>query len=287
MPAIAGMFLVSEEGLVNPDCCRSTRFQRLGYRSSRFQPRLSATLGSFSLRFPFRWTPLCLLLGFLLHLALGLLLGLTLGFLLHLALGFLLHLALGLLFSLLLGFSLSCFFLGLALSNFPLGSAALSDLSLRFLTRYFTLLRDFALRSFFTRLLFGSHKFLRVGYPALSIYNGTEKSSKSSDVVNIFAIVFFGQIPGEKDRNFSFVTGLFFTQAKSVANLRKKSLQMAESLSCIDTHKRRRVRFKANFANQRASRIIAVSFPESMQLVSSMTRKTRISQGFGAILSTR
>ena len=258
MPAIAGMFLVSEEGLVNPDCCRSTRFQRLGYRSSRFQPRLSATLGSFSLR----WTPLCLLLGFLLHLALGLL------------------------FSLLLGFSLSCFFLGLALSNFLLGSAALSDLSLRFLTHYFTLLRNFALRSFFTRLLFGSHKFLRVGYPALSIYNGTEKSSKSSDVVNIFAIVFFGQIPGEKDRNFSFVTGLFFTQAKSVANLRKRSLQMAESLSCLDTHKRRRVRFKANFANQRASRIIAVSFPESLQLVSSMTRKTRISKGFGAILST-
>ncbi len=278
MPAIAGMFLVSEEGLVNPDCCRSSRFQRLGYRSSRFQPRLSATLGSFSLRFPFRWTPLCLLLGlllgFLLHLALGLLLG------------FLLHLALGLLFSLLLGFSLSCFFLGLALSNFLLGSAALSDLSLRFLTHYFTLLRNFALRSFFTRLLFGSHKFLRVGYPALSIYNGTEKSSKSSDVVNIFAIVFFGQIPGEKDRNFSFVTGLFFTQAKSVANLRKRSLQMAESLSCLDTHKRRRVRFKANFANQRASRIIAVSFPESLQLVSSMTRKTRISKGFGAILST-
>ena len=283
MPAIAGMFLVSEEGLVNPDCCRSTRFQRLGYRSSRFQPRLSATLRSFSLRFPFRWTPLCLtlglLLGFLLHLALGLLLGLTLGFLLHLALG--------LLFSLLLGFSLSCLFLSLALSSFLLGSAALSDLSLRFLTRYFTLLRDFALRSFFTRLLFGSHKFLRVGYPALSIYNGTEKSSKSSDVVNIFAIVFFGQIPGQKDRNSSFVTGLFFTQAKSVANLRKRSLQMAESLSCLDTHKRRRVRFKANFANQRASRIIAVSISESLLLVSSMTRKTRISQGFGAILSTR
>jgi hypothetical protein len=28
--------------------------------------------------------------------------------------------------------------------------------------------------------------FLRVGYPALSIYNRTEKSSKSSDPVNIF-----------------------------------------------------------------------------------------------------
>ena len=274
MPAIAGMFLVSEEGLVNPDCCRSTRFQRLGYRSSRFQPRLSATLGSFSLR----WTPLCLLLGlllgFLLHLALGLLLELTLGFLFSLLLGFLLHLALS---SFLLGLTPCCFFLR---------SAALSDLSLRFLTRYFTLLRDFALRSFFTRLLFGSHKFLRVGYPALSIYNGTEKSSKSSDVVNIFAIVFFGQIPGQKDTNFSFVTGLFFTQAKSVANLRKRSLQMAESLSGLGTHKRRRDRFKANFANQRASRIIAVSFPESLQLVSSMTRKTRISKGFGAILST-
>jgi hypothetical protein len=35
--------------------------------------------------------------------------------------------------------------------------------------------------------------YLRVGYPALSIYNKTEKSSKSSDAVNIFEIVFFGQ----------------------------------------------------------------------------------------------
>ena len=30
MPANAGMFLVSEEGLVNPDCCRSTRFSAAG-----------------------------------------------------------------------------------------------------------------------------------------------------------------------------------------------------------------------------------------------------------------
>jgi hypothetical protein len=62
----------------------------------------------------------------------------------------------------------------------------------------------------------------------LSIYNGTEKSSKSSDAVNIFEIVFFDQIPGQKDKNFSFAFGFFFTRAKSVANLRKSLLQMAK-----------------------------------------------------------
>ncbi|MCH8301961.1 MAG: hypothetical protein IH912_04340 [Proteobacteria bacterium] len=45
----------------------------------------------------------------------------------------------------------------------------------------------------------------------MSIYNGTEKSSKSSDVVNIFEIVFIGQVPRQKDWNFSFATGRFFT----------------------------------------------------------------------------
>ncbi len=162
-----------------------------------FQRRLFATpLGSLSLGFPFGWPflrfalgflfsltlglTLCFLFSFALGLAFGLLLGLTLG----LALRFLLRLALGsFLFRLTLGLTFACFFLR---------SATFGDLSLRLLTRYLTLLRNLSLRSFFTRLLLGSHIYLRVGYPALSIYNKTEKSSKSSDAVNIFEIVFFG-----------------------------------------------------------------------------------------------
>ena len=193
-----------------------------------FQRRLFATpLGSLSLGFPFGFPflrfalgflfsltlglTLCFLFSFALGLALGLLLGLTLGlalglllgltlglalrFLLDLTLALLLHLALSLLLGLTLGLLLHlalsfllCFTLG-----FSLRSATFGDLSLRLLTRYLTLLRNLSLRSFFTRLLLGSHIYLRVGYPALSIYNKTEKSSKSSDAVNIFEIVFFGQ----------------------------------------------------------------------------------------------
>jgi len=208
MPAIAGMLLVSEEGLVSPGC-RATVLPD-------FQPRLFATLlGSLSLGFPFGWPFLrftlgfllsltfSLTLGFLLSLAFGLLLGLTFGLFLGLTLRLLLGLTFGLFlgltlrlllhlaFSLLLGFTLGLLF-RLTLSCFSLRSAAFSDLSLRLLTRYFPLLRDFSLRSFFTRLLFGSHNYLRVGYPALSIYNRTEKSSKSSDAVIIFESAIFG-----------------------------------------------------------------------------------------------
>jgi len=196
MPAIAGMLLVSEEGLVSPGC-RATVLPD-------FQPRLFATLlGSLSLGFPFGWPFLRFTLGFLLSLAFGLLLGLTFGLFLGLTLRLLLGLTFGLFlgltlrlllhlaFSLLLGFTLGLLF-RLTLSCFSLRSAAFSDLSLRLLTRYFPLLRDFSLRSFFTRLLFGSHNYLRVGYPALSIYNRTEKSSKSSDAVIIFESAIFG-----------------------------------------------------------------------------------------------
>ncbi len=178
-----------------------------------FQRRLSATpLGSLSLGFPFGFPflrfalgflfsltlglTLCFLFSFALGLALGLLLGLTLGLALRFLLGLTLGLALGLLLhlalSLLLGFTLG-FSLRLTFACFSLRSATFGDLSLRLLTRYLTLLRNLSLRSFFTRLLLGSHIYLRVGYPALSIYNKTEKSSKSSDAVNIFEIVFFGQ----------------------------------------------------------------------------------------------
>ena len=195
MPAIAGMSLVSEEGLVSPDCWATV----LPY----FQPRLSATpLGSLSLSLPFGWPFLRFTLGFLLSLTLGwpflrftlglllgltfglalglllsltlgltfgLLLGLTLGLTLRLLLslalglllGFTLRLTFGFLFRLTLGLTLSSFLLrltlGLTLSCFSLRRAAFSDLSLRLLTSYFTLLRDLSLRSFFTRLLLGSH----------------------------------------------------------------------------------------------------------------------------------
>jgi len=139
-----------------------------------FQRRLFATpLGSLSLGFPFGRPSLRFTLGFLFSLTLGWpFLRFALGFLFSLTLRFLLRL------------TLACFFLR---------SATFGDLSLRLLTRYLTLLRNLSLRSFFTRLLLGSHIYLRVGYPALSIYNKTEKSSKSSDAVNIFEIVFFGQ----------------------------------------------------------------------------------------------
>ena len=219
MPAIAGMFLVLEEGLVSSDCWATV----LPF----FRPRLFATpLGSLFLGFPFGWPFLRFTLGFLLSLtlswpflrfSLGLLLGLTLGFLLSLTLcltlglflGLLLSLAFGLLLGLTLGLTLrlllslalglfldltlrltfgflfrltlssfflrltlSCFFLRLTFACFSLRSAAFSDLSLRLLTSYFPLLRDLSLRSFLTRFFLGSHIYLRVGYPALSIYNG-------------------------------------------------------------------------------------------------------------------
>ena len=117
--------------------------------------------------------PFSLFLGFLFGLALGyLLLGFALGFFL----GLFLSLALGyFLFSLFLGFLLHYppFLLG---GFFPFRCAALFR-RCPFLRCYFPLLSDLSLRSFFTRLLFGSHAFLRVGYPELSIYNKGKKTS--------------------------------------------------------------------------------------------------------------
>ncbi len=139
-----------------------------------------------------------LTLGFLLSLAFRLTLGLLLSLALCLSLGLLLHLAFGFSLNLTLGFSLHFafgFFLSLTLSFFPRGftlrltlGLALSDSALSLLSRYLSLLRGLSLRSFFTRLLFGSHNFLRVGYPALSIYNKSKKSSELSEPVNIFEI---------------------------------------------------------------------------------------------------
>jgi len=122
-----------------------------------FQRRLFATpLGSLALGFPFGWPFLRFALGWpFLRFALGFLLSLTLGltlcFLLSFALGLLLSLTLSLLLhltlSLLLGFTL----------GFSLRDATFGDLSLRLLTRYLALLHNLLLRSFFTRLLLGSH----------------------------------------------------------------------------------------------------------------------------------
>ena len=147
-----------------------------------FQRRLFATpLGSLSLGFPFGrpflrftlgfllsltlgWPFLRFALGFLFSLTLGLALGLLLSLTLGLALRFLLSLTLGLAFglplhlalSLLLGLTLG-FSLRLTFACFSLRSATFGDLSLRLLTRYLALLRNLSLRSFFTRLLLGSH----------------------------------------------------------------------------------------------------------------------------------
>jgi hypothetical protein len=187
MPAIAGMSLVLEEGQLLP-----ALRQRL-FATRRFLLRL--TLGRLLLGFAF-----CRLFlsSFFLRLTFGrflfgLFLRLTFSyFFLRLFLGFFLHFTFGrFLLGLLLGFPfcyffLSSFFLRLTLGDFLL-CLALSDLPFRcrFL-RYFPLLSDFSLRSFFlTCFLLGSHTiFLRVGYPELSIYNSFEKSSKERDAVN-------------------------------------------------------------------------------------------------------
>jgi len=154
----------------------------LGFPLGRFF--LGLFLGLF-LSLAFGYFLFSLTLGFFLSLLLSLFLGLAFGYLLF-------SLALGLLFSLFLGFllglALSDFFLSLFLGfflHYPpffLGGLFLFCCAAffrrcSFLCCYFPLLRDLPLRSFFTRLLFGSHAFLRVGYPELSIYNKRKKTS--------------------------------------------------------------------------------------------------------------
>jgi len=173
----------------------------LGLTLSRFL--LGFALCSLLLSLTFRYFLFSLFLGFFLSsfflgltlsyflfsLFLGFFLGLTLGLFLS---SFFLRLALGYLF---LSLLLCGFFLSLTLGDFLLG-LFLSGLFLRlfpgdfflcyaaflrrcfFLCSYFPFLSDFSLRSFFTSLLFGSHAFLRVGYPELSIYNEIKKTSK-------------------------------------------------------------------------------------------------------------
>ena len=134
MPAFAGISLILEEGL---------------RQTLRLQSRRAADLPVCQLAFLGAHCWSCRLAGFLLGSALRLALGLLLGFFLGPSFGFL------------FGFSLAFFLASLSL-RLTLCSLFLCCLSL---------LAAFALRSFLTALLFGSHHFLRVGYPALSIYN--------------------------------------------------------------------------------------------------------------------
>ena len=89
---------------------------------------------------------------------------------------------------------LATFFFALRLATFLLGAFFL--VTFRFLAtfRFEAFLRDF----FLVAILF-----LRVGYPALSIYNKGKKSSKLSDAVNILQCTQNGRFSGEKANNFS------------------------------------------------------------------------------------
>jgi len=175
MPAFAGMFLVLEEGQLLPAL-------RLRLSATTRSSLLRLTL-SFLLHFAFGFF-LYLTLSFLLHFAFGFFLYLTLSFLLHFAFGFFLYLTLSFLLRFAFGFFLYLtlsfllhfafgFFLDLTLSfflrltfsslllGFPFRYFFLSSFLLRltlgdlpfrrrFFPRYFPLLGDFALRSFFT-----------------------------------------------------------------------------------------------------------------------------------------
>jgi hypothetical protein len=121
----------------------------------------------------------------------------------------------------------------------------------------------------------------------LSIYNKTEKSSKSSDAVNIFETVFFSQNLREEGNKFELCKRMLFVRAKSVAKWRIISLQLAKILLCSDMHQERRTRFDVRFRKSKNAAQNHFSFVGSLQDVSSMTEKSRISQGLGAIFSTR
>jgi hypothetical protein len=52
----------------------------------------------------------------------------------------------------------------------------------------------------------------------LSIYNKTEKSSKSSDAVNIFEVAFFSRNLRQKGKNLSFASVRFYNGQKVSQN---------------------------------------------------------------------
>ena len=238
MPAIAGMFLASEVGLVDPGCCPLTDLSAPGLpffhisSADYLRRRLEAFLLAFRLagrffalrlafflalrlvlRFAFFlalrlvlrlafFLALRLVLRFAFFLALRLVLRLAFFLALRLVLRFAFFLALRLVLRLAFFFTLRlAFFLALRLVFlFVLRLLAFLFVARRLATFRFAFLRvtlrffaTFRLEAFLRDFFLVAILYLRVGYPALSIYNKTEKSSKSSDAVNIFEIVFFGQ----------------------------------------------------------------------------------------------
>ncbi len=197
MPAIAGIFLVSEEGFGNPwrlsvDLIVSCRITVLpDFKPGYLRRRLEAFFLAFRLAGRFFALRLAFFLAFFFTLRLAFF------FALRLAFFFVLR------FAFFLVFLLAAFFFVLRFATFFFAVRRLATFRFAFLRvtlRFFATLR---LEAFFTRLLFGSHYLLRVGYPALSIYNKSEKSSKSSDAVNIFEIVFYRKISCKKGENFN------------------------------------------------------------------------------------
>jgi len=206
MPAIAGMFLASEVGLVDPECCPLTDLSAPGLPSFRVSSadyllrRLEAFLLAFRLAGRFFALRLAFFLALRLVLRFAFFLALRLAFFLALRLAFFFTLRLAFFLALRLVFlfvlRLAAFFFAL---RFVLRLPAFLFVARRLATFRFAFLRvtlrfftTFRLEAFLRDFFLVAILYLRVGYPALSIYNKTEKSSKSSDAVNIFEIVFFG-----------------------------------------------------------------------------------------------
>ena len=219
MPAIAGMFLASEVGLVDSGCCPLTDLSAPGlpfFRVSSadyLRPRLEAFHLAFRLAGRLFALRLAFFLAlrlagrfFALRLAFFLALRLVLRFAFFLALRLVFRLAfflalrlvlrLAFLFTLRLAFFLALrlvFLFVLRLPAFLFVARRLATFRFAFLRVTLRFFATFRLEAFLRDFFLVAILYLRVGYPALSIYNKTEKSSKSSDAVNIFEIVFFGQ----------------------------------------------------------------------------------------------
>ena len=191
MPAIAGMFLASEVGLVDPGCCPLIDLSAPGLPFFRVSSAdyLRRRLEAFLLAFRLAGRFFALRLAFFLALRLVLRFAFFLALRLVLRLAFFLALRLVLRFAFFFTLRLAFFFaLRLVFLFVARRLATFRFAFLRVTLRFFTTFRlEAFLRDFFLVAIL----YLRVGYPALSIYNKTEKSSKSSDAVNIFEIVFF------------------------------------------------------------------------------------------------
>jgi hypothetical protein len=158
-----------------------------------------------------------LALRFVLRLAFFLALRFVLRLAFFLALRFVLRFAFFFVLRLAFFFTLRlAFFLALRLAGRFLVARRLATLrfaffrvTLRFVLRLEAFLRDFFLVAIYL---------LRVGYPALSIYNKTEKSSKSSDAVNIFETAFFTQKLRQEGEKFDFARVCFLRAQKVSQN---------------------------------------------------------------------